>query len=101
MSVLIVGKFPGDTEKFRQALVERADEFAKFGEMARGVGAVHHRFGIGDGYVLVVDEWETAQHFENFFSNPDLQAFVAAIGGDPDSTPDVSVTEAVESADQF
>lgn len=29
MSVLIIGKFQGDTAKFRQAVVDRADEFVK------------------------------------------------------------------------
>ena len=52
--------------------------------MAQTVGAIHHRFGIGDGFVLVVDEWESAEQFEAFFSNPDLQAFIGEIGADSD-----------------
>ncbi len=36
-------------------------------------GAIHHRFGVGDGFVLVVDEWETIEQFQQFFSNPELQ----------------------------
>ena len=32
MSVLIIGKFQGDTAKFRQALTERAGEFEKIAE---------------------------------------------------------------------
>jgi RNA polymerase sigma factor (sigma-70 family) len=39
---------------------DRADEFAKITEMARAAGGIHHRFGIGDGFVVIVDEWETA-----------------------------------------
>jgi hypothetical protein len=51
MSVLVIGKFKGDTVKFRQALADRADEFAKIADGAKTVGALHHRFGVGDGYV--------------------------------------------------
>ena len=51
MSVLVIGKFQGDTAKFRQALTDRADEFAKITDGARSAGAIHHRFGIGDGFV--------------------------------------------------
>ena len=100
MSVLVIGKFKGDTVKFRQALADRADEFAKIADGARTAGALHHRFGIGDGYVLVVDEWESIEHFQKFFADPDLQAFIGSIGADPEP-PEMIVTEAVASPDQF
>ncbi|HLX31890.1 MAG TPA: hypothetical protein VKR79_03860 [Gaiellaceae bacterium] len=100
MSVLVIGKFQGDTAKFRQALEERADEFMAFSARSKTVGAIHHRFGIGDGYVIVVDEWETADQFNAFFGDPELQQFIAEIGaaGDP---PELTFTEAVSSPDQF
>ena len=58
----------GDTDKFRQSLVERAEEFAAFAKQSQAAGAIHHRFGIGDGFVTVVDEWETPHQFEAFFT---------------------------------
>jgi hypothetical protein len=76
MSVLVITKIQGDTAAFRQALTERAGEFEKITDGSRAAGAIHHRFGIGDGFVLVVDVWETVGQFEQFFSNPDLQAFI-------------------------
>ena len=100
MSVLVVGKFLGDTAVFRQALESRADEFAAIAERAKTAGAIHHRFGIGDGFVLVVDEWETADQFNAFFSDPELQQFIGEIGaaGGP---PEMIFSEAVSSPDQF
>lgn len=100
MSVLITVRFQGDTAVFRQALVDHADQLAKFSELSRSSGAVHHRFGVGDGFVLVVDEWESAGQFQEFFANPDLQAFIGTMGADP-GPPEITVTEAVDSADQF
>jgi hypothetical protein len=100
MSVLIVAKFQGDSAKFRQALLERADDFTKFSELSRSAGAIHHRFGVGEGFVIVVDEWETAEQFEAFLANPQLQALIAETGGSS-GPPEVTVTEAVTSADQF
>ena len=100
MSVLVTGKFQGDTAKFRQALQERADEFAEIGARAQTVGAIHHRFGIGDGFVVVVDEWETADQFHSFFSDPNLQEFIAAIGA-AGAPPELTFSEAVSSPDQF
>jgi quinol monooxygenase YgiN len=100
MSVLVTGKFQGNTATFRQALIDRSDEFAKISEMARSEGGIHHRFGVGDGFVVIVDEWETAEQFQRFFSNPDLQAFIAAIGAAP-GPPEITITEAVVSPDQY
>jgi hypothetical protein len=100
MSVLIIGKFQGDTAKFRQAMADRPDEFAKIAEGAKTVGGLHHRFGVGDGYVLIVDEWESVEHFGKFMADPDLQAFIGSVGGAPEP-PEVIVAEAITSPDQY
>jgi hypothetical protein len=100
MSVLVALKVQGDSERFRAALAERADEFVAIADRAKSLGAIHHRFGIGDGFVLVVDEWESAEQFESFFSDAELRAFIASVGasGGP---PEITVTEATHSPDEF
>ena len=100
MSVLITVKFQGDTDAFRQALADRADEFVKASEAGRAAGGIHHRFAVGDGFVLVVDEWDSFEHFQQFFSNPELQTFIGSVGAAP-QPPEVTVAEAVASPDQF
>jgi quinol monooxygenase YgiN len=100
MSVLIVAKFQGDTAKFVQSMKDRADEFKKISEDSKAVGGLHHRFGVGDGFILVVDEWESIEQFQAFMANPDLQAFIGSVGGAP-VPPEVIVTEAISSPDEF
>ena len=100
MSVIVIAKFQADTAKFRQSLADRGDEFAKIVDSARAAGAIHHRFGVGDGFVLVLDEWDSAEHFRQFFSDPSLHAFIASVGAAPEP-PEVTVSEAVSSPDQF
>jgi quinol monooxygenase YgiN len=100
MSVLVMGKFTGDTARFRQSLTDRADEFAKVAEQAKAAGGVHHRFGIGDGFVMILDEWESMEAFGAFFGNPELQAFIGSVGADP-APPEITVAEAIASADQY
>jgi len=100
MSVLVIGKFRGDTDVFRKSLTERAGEFEKYGAAARAAGGIHHRFGVGDGFVMVVDEWESVEQFQQFFGNPELQAFIGSIGAAPEP-PEMTVCEAVTSADQY
>jgi hypothetical protein len=100
MSVLVVGKIQGDTAKFRQALIERGSEFVEIADRARMAGAMHHRFGIGDGFVMIIDEWENPEDFQKFFSDPGLQEFIGSVGGAP-APPELTVTESVGSPDQF
>jgi len=100
MSVLVIGKFQGDTATFSQALTDRAGEFEKIADQAKSAGALHHRFGIGDGFVMIVDEWGSVEQFQQFMSNPDLQAFIGSVGAAP-VPPEITVAEAVASADQF
>ena len=101
MSVLVTIKMSGDVATFRAALTDRGDDFVAISERGKAAGAVHHRFGIGDGFVLVVDEWEAADQFEKFFSDPELQKFIGEVGGDVSSPPDITITEAVSSPDEF
>jgi quinol monooxygenase YgiN len=101
MSVIVTLKFQGDVATFRQALTEHADQFAKMAAEARGSGGgIHHRFGVGDGFVLVVDEWESAEHFQKFYASPDLQALVAASGAAP-QPPEITIAEAISSPDEY
>jgi hypothetical protein len=101
MSILVTMKMSGDTETFRAALKDRAAEFEEISARSRTVGAVHHRFGVGDGFVVVVDEWESAEQFDQFFGDPALQAFIAEIGGDMSKPPEIAISEAIESSDAF
>jgi hypothetical protein len=101
MSTLVVGKFAGDTATFRRALEERGHEFAAIAERAKQAGCLHHRFGVGDGFVLVLDEWETPEEFQRFFADPELQAFIASAGARADAPPDLTFTDAIRSPDQF
>ncbi len=99
MSVLVIGKFQADTATFRASLTDRAREYEKISAEARAAGALHHRFGVGDGYVVIMDEWETLEQFQQFFGNPELQAFIGSVGGT--GAPEMIVSEAVASTDQF
>src|SRR5206468_1944744 len=101
MSVLVTVKISGDLDVFHRSLAERGDEFVKVVDRAKAGGALHHRFATGDGWVLAIDEWESAAHFEKFFADPDMQAFVASMGGDMSAPPEITVAETLETVDQF
>jgi quinol monooxygenase YgiN len=100
MSVLVTMKFHGDTDQFRQALKQRSDEFVQIAGRARTQGALHHRFGVGDGFVQIVDEWESAADFQKFFSDPGLQDFIGSVGASQ-TPPEINMSEAIRTSDEF
>lgn len=50
--------------------------------------------------VVIVDEWASAGHFRQFFSDPDLQAFIRSVGA-AETPPELTVVDAIASPDQF
>jgi hypothetical protein len=99
VSVLVTMKVRGDTDQFRRFLVDDAERMREIAESAKQAGAIHHRFGVGDGYVIVVDEWENAGAFQTFISSDEIAEVMRDAGAQ--SEPEVDITEAVESPDQF
>jgi heme-degrading monooxygenase HmoA len=100
MSVLVTVRVAGDTDRFRNFIANEGERLRPIGEAARGVGCIHHRFSVGDGFVLVVDEWESAQQFQQFFeSNEEIPVIIRDSGGQ--GPPEVTIAEAVETPDQF
>jgi hypothetical protein len=100
MTVMMTMRAPADTQAFRSFIEANSDRLAKISEDAKAKGCIHHRFAVGDGFVTVIDEWESAQAFNGFFEGNEAVAAVmreAGIQGEPD----ISIAESIESADQF
>ena len=99
MSVLVIGKFPGDTAVFKKMLADRTDELVGISEQARAAGSIHHTFGVGDGFVMLVDEWESPQQFEQFFAQPEIQALAVDMGAS--GPPEITIVEVAASPANF
>jgi heme-degrading monooxygenase HmoA len=99
MSVLVRVVVPGDTDQFKAWVASDADKLAEIGEQGRAAGCLHHRFALGDGEVLIIDEWESAEAFTTFFASDEIAAAMQA--GGAQGPPDVAIYEAIETADQF
>ena len=99
MSVLVIGKFPGDTAVYKKVLTDRADELVGISEQSRAAGAIHHTFAVGDGFIILVDEWESPQQFEQFFAQPEIQALAVDMGAS--GPPDITIVEVAASPANF
>lgn len=100
MTVLITVTIPGDTDRFRAFLTENPDQITAISQTGKDAGAIHHRFGIGDGHVIVIDEWDSAESFQGFFEgNEEIAAVMQGAGAS--GPPVIAVYDAIETADQF
>ena len=82
MSVTVTIHFPvSDVAKAIRAFIGNAKFLEEITESTRGAGMLHHRFVSGDGELMVIDEWETAEQFQSFFDgNPKVAEVMASIG---------------------
>ena len=100
MSVLVTMKVQGDTSKFREFAQSHPDKLEAISADARQRGCMHHRFGVGDGFMVVIDEWETAEQFRSFFEGNEQIAEVMQTAG-AQGEPEFVFSEALPTSDEF
>jgi quinol monooxygenase YgiN len=99
MSVMVTVKVPADTAQFSQWVESNADFLEATSATAKEAGCLHHQFAIGDGLVLILDEWVSAEAFTSFFGNPQIAEAMAASGAQGE--PEIMIGEVVDSSDRF
>lgn len=100
MSVIVLVRVPVDPTNVEKLWADRGADFESVAADAKSQGAIHHRWGFGDGFILAIDEWPDAQSFQGFFANqatiPQLMQAAGATGA-----PEVTIVDAVTGPDQF
>jgi hypothetical protein len=90
MSVVVTIHFPvSDVAKAIEGLHGNAKVLEEISASTLDAGLLHHRFVSGEGELLVIDEWETAEQFQSFFdANPKVAQIMTSIGmaGAPEIT---------------
>ena len=100
MSVTIVGRVKGDPEKIKQVFANHAADMEVVSKAGKQMGAVSHRFLQGDGEIIILDEWDTAEHFQAFFSSQEMIGQMmqeAGVAG----PPEIEVYESLKTAGDF
>jgi hypothetical protein len=86
-----------DPEMLRGLFQSKREMLERVAADAKAMGALHHRFGAGDGKVLILDEWESAEAFHQFFSTqPDIPVLMQEAG--VQGPPDVQVWQPMDDA---
>ena len=101
VSVIVTVRFPvSDVASAIEGLHANAGFFEALSGHAKSDGALRHRFAAGDGELVVVDEWDTAEQFQSFFAgNPKLAEVLTSIGVTGD--PEVSVFGSIDAPGTF
>ena len=100
MSVVVIGRLEVDPAKFYAVTESRKDVFEKVAAIAKSAGAIHHQFLVGDGEVVILDEWDTAASFRKFFAeNTDIPGLMQEAG--VQGPPDIMIYETTPSPDKF
>lgn len=78
-----------DPAEMERAAADAGDAFRKISQQGKESGAIHHEFWAGNGEVLVVDEWESPDHFREFFDAQGQQIgeLMAAAGAQQPDEP--------------
>jgi quinol monooxygenase YgiN len=90
-----------DPAKFEElATGEWKDRLMAVAQRGKSMGAIHHRFARADGKIVVIDEWESREQFENFFNGtPEIAEFMQAVG--VQSEPVITFYEPLSVGDEF
>ena len=85
MGVLVVMTVPGNTEQFEAFIGANGAQVEELTEKAKAAGCTAHKFAVGDGQVIVVDEWGSAEQFRAFIGSPEIQQVMGQMGatGEP------------------
>jgi heme-degrading monooxygenase HmoA len=98
MSVTIIAHFPvGDVEKAKAGLQSNAALLEEITEDTKAGGLIHHTFVAGDGELVVIDEWDTAEQFQSFFDgNAKVAKIMESVG--VTGPPAIAIYNEVEAA---
>ena len=100
MSVIVVGKMQADPSTIQKLWNERETDFKAVQKEAIAAGAIHHRWGLGDGFVTIIDEWPDPGSFEKFFNTNTTIPQLMQAGG-VQAPPEFIIVEAAQGPDEF
>jgi hypothetical protein len=100
MSVMVIGRMQVEPANVAKLWAERKADFEDTAKRAEAAGALHHRWGFGDGEVVIIDEWNDAESFQTFFSSSPMVADLMQAAG-VQGPPEFTIVEAKQAPDEF
>lgn len=88
VGVLIVMTVPADTAQFESFVAGNKQLIEESTEKAKAGGCTSHVFAVGEGQIMAVDQWESAEQFQAFIGSAEIQQVLGRMGatGEPQIT---------------
>jgi quinol monooxygenase YgiN len=81
MSVVMTLRVKADPARVEEFANANAELMQTIADRARAGGCISHAFYGGEGEVLVLDEWESAEAFQRFFDgSPEIPEMMGSVG---------------------
>jgi quinol monooxygenase YgiN len=100
MSVIVIGRMQVEPANVAKLFSQRKADFEGIRKEAEAAGAQHHRWGFGDGEVVIIDEWNDAASFHTFFGSHTVIADLMQEAG-VQGPPEFTILEAEQAPDEF
>ena len=100
MAVSVIVRVKVDPANLKKLFESRPDDFVQTSEAGRKAGAAHHLFAAGDGEILIIDEWDSAESFQTFFTTTPVIADLMQSAG-VQGEPQIEIFERLDSPDRF
>jgi hypothetical protein len=100
MSIFMILRVPGNPDALEQYANANADMMQRIAEAGRAAGATRHAFAGGDNEILVIDEWPSAEAFQQFFdTQPEIPRLMQE--GGAQGAPEISIYRKLDTPDEF
>ncbi len=100
MSVFVILRVPGDPAAFEQYASANGELMRRVAADGQAAGATRHAFAAGDGEILVIDEWPTAEAFQQFFDSQTEVPRIMREGG-AQGAPEIMFYRKLATLDEF
>ena len=99
MSVFMILRVEGDPDALEEFAQANAEMFIGVANAGKASGATRHAFAGGDGEILVIDEWPSAEAFQAFFdSQPEMPRIMQQVA---QGQPQISFYRKLDMPDIF
>lgn len=100
MPITVIVRIAADPAAWQQYSAANRDQMARIAAEAKESGCVSHFFAAGDGEVVAVDEWETAEQCQQFFGNQaEIPEVMRGVGAT--EPPQVAIYQKLDTGGDF
>jgi hypothetical protein len=100
VSVFMVLRAQADPNAFEDYANANAELMVRIADAGKAGGAIRHAFAAGDGEILVIDEWPSAEAFQAFFdSQTEIPRMMQEAG--VQGAPQISIYRKLDTPDAF